>query len=151
MPNWCENELLVTGDIKSVARFIRKSKTTKDSLSKNGKVSELSLHRLVPQPDDITKEEEFNHRWWEWRKDNWGTKWDIDCEECYLSTNLDKVEYRFLSAWSPPIEFLNKASTLFKKLRFSLVYNEPGMGYTGKYVVKSGKVITDDCFDTSNE
>ena len=140
MPNWCENKLVVSGEAEDIKKF-RKLSTPKKGSDVTG---DLSLGKLYPEPDytkikvkhafpDIGKKEskyaDTSHAWWDWRVQNWGTKWEVDatldCEE------EDLLEYFFNSAWSPPVEWLVKVAKDFPKLSFRLHYDEPGVGFSG--------------------
>ena len=44
MPNWCQNELIITGDKKEITRFKKKAK---------GKDTDLSLENFVPTPKEL--------------------------------------------------------------------------------------------------
>jgi hypothetical protein len=71
--------------------------------------------------------------WWDWRVQNWGTKWDVggnDYNEPIQETP-NKIIMSFDSAWAPPTTAMDK----FEALGFSvrLYYYEPGMGFAGIY------------------
>ena len=63
----------------------------------------------IKDPDDPTKSTQ-DRRWYEWRKENWGTKWDVYDpiieEEPYveLTGPSNDIGVNFLTAWSPPNE-----------------------------------------------
>mgnify|MGYP003339928972 CR=1 FL=1 len=67
--------------------------------------------------------------WYEWRIENWGTKWDIELDDKYVSQDGKMVQITFNSAWSPPIEAYEK----LKELGFEIyaLYFEPGMSFAG--------------------
>ena len=70
-------------------------------------------------------------RWYNWRVQNWGTKWD-----CY-SLEIDDVdmpngfEVTFETAWSPPEEIHTAISEQFDDLSMSWFYDEPGAEIAG--------------------
>ena len=79
--------------------------------------------------------------WYSWRVSNWGTKWDI---EAHLEREGEhSLRYCFDSAWAPPIDCFVKASVKFPHLKFNLKYEEPGMGFKGRAVVKTGELLED--------
>ena len=117
MPNWCENKLVVRGEEIDMAKF----KKTMD-------IANL-LHSFVPVP----KDQEDN--WYQWCIDNWGTKWDVvDCimklgsKTCPTS---DTMRFGFLTAWAPPIPWLEKVGAIFPNLWLKLDYDAPGMMFRG--------------------
>ena len=69
-------------------------------------------------------------RWYNWRVQNWDTKWDIgdiewgDDEDDYFVCHFD-------TAWSPPEGIIHKLREDFPDLHFSLFYDEPGMELAG--------------------
>ena len=75
-----------------------------------------------------------------WCDNMWGTKWDIDVE--YVNKD-DKEEsiYAFGSAWSPPLEWLNKVSSDFPDLIFEIRYHEDGCAFGGIIVFQGGDAI----------
>tara|TARA_B100001175_G_scaffold258624_1_gene227155 strand:- start:2413 stop:2901 length:489 start_codon:yes stop_codon:yes gene_type:complete len=70
-------------------------------------------------------------RWYNWRINNWGTKWD-----CYSlkidDTNMpDEFEVRFETAWSPPEGICNAIRGQYDTLSLSWFYDEPGRELAG--------------------
>ena len=94
--------------------------------------------------------------WYEWRIQNWGTKWDASFSEPFgalgaeeanpeLSvqalglTESDQVAiYKFDTAWSPPMPVIEQASEQFPELRFTLRFAEVGNGYAGEVTYQVG-------------
>ena len=82
MPNYCNNRIKLSGpeeDIKSLLDFIRSD----DSI--------FDFEKVVPIPEEYLE----NGKWYDWRVENWGTKWN--CSD--VSINGNSIE--FLTAWSP--------------------------------------------------
>ena len=70
-------------------------------------------------------------RWYNWRNQNWGTKWD-----CYdLSIDDDEMpnglELTFNTAWAPPEEICHAMREQFDDLSISWFYDEPGCEVAG--------------------
>ena len=149
MPNWCENELLIKADCKDALDDLNRleallNETLKyDSETKS--VDNL-LHAIICMPDalkDTTEKEPYklpsgNTIWWyDWCVDNWGTKWDaVDCVmvksfETRHPTDIYKITFKFLTAWGPPIPWLEKVGAIFPNLLLKLDYHEPGMMFRG--------------------
>ncbi|MFI3294010.1 MAG: hypothetical protein SNI70_10905 [Rikenellaceae bacterium] len=55
--------------------------------------------------------------------------WDEDCEELGMY---------FLTAWSPPIAWVEQLATLFPDLNFHLEYEESGSYFAGEATVEKG-------------
>lgn len=133
MPNWCENEITLTGS-KSVIEKLH-------SIAKEANQEKGFFNRLVPRP----KEQEEN--WYDWNTQNWGTKWDIDPDQFQVGEIVKAHrEYSFnislATAWSPPENFLK---TLCKELDISanLRYIEGGMDFCGLLKIKGKEILKD--------
>ncbi len=132
MPNWCENRLWVYGygkdATKQALEFLEKSKDEH---------SELVFNKLVPlDPNDINA--------WDYDTavDMWGTKWN-PCDAVMVDKVLEgeyvALEYSFLTAWAPPLNWLAAVSRKFPALLFLAAYFEPGVGYMGIVKMKAGE------------
>ena len=77
--------------------------------------------------------------WYNWRINNWGTKWDA-CEGGMRDSEWE-VEATFDTAWAPPTPWLEKVSAKYKRLKFTLEYSEEGMGFEGKAFAKAGDIV----------
>ena len=143
MPNWCSNNLTVTGTKTQIAAF-------NEWLGKDG----LKLNKILPLPKELegstspnpdangkdakALREKFGHdNWYDWQIANWGTKWDIDAE---LSEDGDekRLLFNFDTAWSPPTVAIAELSNQFPKLTFTLKYCEIGCGFAGEAEYKNG-------------
>lgn len=131
MPNWCENSLWVDGDKTSLQRF------RKDV---NSEEHDFVLSKLHPMPEAVLNTDDTSDtpNWHDWRTKNWGTKWDV--EGILTFDDSEILEYRFLSAWSPPVPWLKKVSKGYPRLQFRLQYLEAGVGFMGVAKFKNGKV-----------
>jgi hypothetical protein len=145
MPNWCDNTFTVEGAEAAVQRFKQKAKPQADQAD-----SDLTLASLYPIPAGVyqgelgTEEAQSygKNNWYHWRIEHWGTKRDV---QATLGNELpDFLVYRFQSAWSPPVAWLKKVARDFPRLRFTLIYDEPGMGFAGTAIADQGKLIVDD-------
>jgi hypothetical protein len=145
MPNWCENNLEITGDIKEIKKFKKQAKA---------KETDLSFKNFIPMPKKLENTQSPADKpnkelikkygadnWYDWNIKNWGTKWDTEAE--LTDSGADFLWYYFDTAWSPPTEWLKQTCKLFKKLSFELKYDEPGMGFCGTVRAENGKIICD--------
>ncbi len=148
MPNWCENELVVEGESqKEINRFAESHKYKSKDYE-----TDLSFMADAPTPKPLQKltangtirskmiEKYGASDWYGWRLKNWGTKWDTTDAEL---TTWEKHEliYNFETAWSPPIEWLAKASANYPTLHFRLEYGESGNYFAGFATAHAGKVV----------
>jgi hypothetical protein len=142
MPNWCSNNLYVSGKKEDVTKFKEKAKTEKEP---------LSFSNFVPMP----KEEEEN--WYEWNIANWGTKWDISNVEVSFDGKVKiqdeeeyYINYMFDTAWSPPIEWVGNLAKQYPELEFELEYREDGVGFAGKIKASGGGIYFDEQVDVDD-
>ena len=70
-------------------------------------------------------------RWYNWRVQNWGTKWDcydLSTDDCDLPNGF---EASFNTAWSPPEEVCTAIREKFDGISVSWFYDEPGCEVAG--------------------
>lgn len=157
MPNWCSNVLQVTGPLRDVRKFIVQNRY------KEKTKGPLSFDRSIPMPEHFknkdapvrkpgeTTEESMRRShlewagklpasdWHSWRICHWGTKWDA--EEADISRIPGGVQYTFLTAWSPPVEWVEETSSKYPTLKFKIDYEEPGCDFAGTHVVQNGHTL----------
>jgi hypothetical protein len=117
MPNWCQNRIKIShNDVAMMNKIC-------DAINK-GKLCET----FSPTPEHLLSGE----GWYEWRIENWGTKWDI-CEShsFMLNRNGTSGDGGFSTAWSPPIELLQKLEAIGYEVECA--YLETGIGFGGVY------------------
>ena len=141
MPNWCENQISITGP-NSVIDKIEKIINADDSHENTG-----LLNFFHPMPKELEgttspssasdkpqpKVDGFDN-WYDWRNANWGTKWEV-CEfygvdRSYINDDESQITVGFSSAWGPPLEayqrFLDKHPVILEAR-----YYEPGCDFMG--------------------
>lgn len=120
--------------------------------------TEFSMHKLFPVPMDLLNpildkpaeskklrvelQKKYGFEsWYDWRIANWGTKWDVKCNQIdgYPFTK-EYITYYFDTAWSPPTEFLKEIAPKYPLLTFFLGYEEPGMAFQGELQITKGEV-----------
>ena len=73
-------------------------------------------------------------RWYDWRLENWDTKWDVHDAEITEERWKDELECftaEFQTAWSPPEAICRRLRDLFPKVSISWFYDEPGCEFAG--------------------
>jgi len=121
MPNYCNNQLtLASGeDLLSVLNPYLIEATS------NGYTEySLDFQKIIPMDEELLKGED----WYDWRVENWGTKWDAG-EGRF---NDDQTSFSFETAWSPPLPIIKKLAEITGQT-FVLGYIEEGMFFCGKY------------------
>lgn len=140
MPNWCNNNIEISGP---------KSKLIK---LKAGAEKGEFLNTLFPMPEVLkdtvkgTGEEKQttwvggHNNWYDWRLDNWATKWDVDVYDESISFRHEllgesdgpaTLSFGFDSAWSPPIGAVAKYLENNPDVSIRLSYYEPGCDFMG--------------------
>ena len=114
MPNWCMNDLRISGDTEEILRFIEDNKTD----------GEFCFKTLFPEPEYANPED-----WYEWRVKNWGTKWDVDGNVDVSKIDDDLYRLYFTTAWSPPVHWFETVVKNYPTLKFELNAGEPGTGW----------------------
>ena len=93
MPNWCDNDLFIYGSEEDLKKI--KEQVTNEA-------GDFDFGKIVPEPDtpdyfkdnlsfDDMKEHPLN--WYNWRLDNWGTKWNAN------DSNIGQVGSGQLQVW----------------------------------------------------
>ena len=73
----------------------------------------------------------MDDRWYNWRVQNWGTKWDcydLSTDDCDLPNGF---EASFNTAWSPPEEICTAIREKYDSISISWFYDEPGCEVAG--------------------
>ena len=143
MPNWCNNTITIDHKDNAKINEVINSLTTKKSEDSG---ESLFFTYCKPEPDysktkvkcaypDITKkeyEEDINQKWWDWRVQNWGTKWNIEViGKDEIDINKNTITFSCNTAWSPPIEALVELEK--KGFEIECDYYEGGCAFIGRY------------------
>jgi len=158
MPNNCESNLCVTGDIKTIEKMLERY---------NGEVT-IDANKVIPYPqefaeadrkseeaiekarkgeiswDDVYKVKDgYNNGGYNWCVENWGTKWGM-YEFSPIDRTSNGIQVCFQSAWEPPLPIIKKMSEDYPELLFTLTYIEEGNGFSGVYEVQAGVILEDE-------
>lgn len=168
MPNWCENDLWISGieaDVMNCAGKI------------TNKSQQIRLQLILPVPTELLDIQgmppncwkELNIRgklrrikvdvdallkkygsisWYDWSIKNWGTKWDInECDVNNIKIYINgkaALKFTFSTAWSPPKPIIEMLGLNYKKLKFDMRYYECGLGYQGRFTIDGGHIVRDE-------
>ena len=109
-PDW-PNQPLMSSDIQGL-------------VYDRGKVGELPIDGKFPSTGRV------DDRWYDWRIQNWDTKWD--CYDVVVTDDdIEQVEIEFNTAWSPPEAICNAIREQYEDVSVSWFYDEPGMEIAG--------------------
>ena len=138
MPNWCDNQVTITGPNSVIDKIEKIVKEEKDSGG--------LLNFFHPMPEELrntTADGSENKKlkakygysdWYSWACDNWSTKWDVN--EFYgVDRQGDTISFGFSSAWSPPIgayeTFIMNMSEQKQDVSIKAYYYEGGCDFMG--------------------
>jgi hypothetical protein len=116
MPNDCENIIIIFNENNSLINRLENALNNEDFFKE-----------FIPIENNIED-------WCFWCCENWGTKWDAyDINYTLLKKNTLRI--KFNTAWSPPIPVYERLENI--GFIIEAWYNEPGMGFCGKYIKKN--------------
>jgi hypothetical protein len=147
MPNWCSNEVYITGDKQSLEGLM--AQATKPTEKYPNPV--FLMNNLVPIPPKLLEGE----GWYDWRLNNWGCKWELiqddwGCQWELVPENLEHGDTRLIdqsdttleldysTAWSPNSEFWIAVSEQFPRLIIDHRYVEESMDFMGRNIYQYG-------------
>ena len=155
MPNWCENELTITGSMEEVKRFLERARSEEEA---------LDFDHFIPYPQEFKDLDEIAEKWreehpdgsladepkdgfnsggYEWCWKNWGTKWSA-CDARVERHDEEGAMIEFRTAWTPPIPVVKKMAEEFPSLCFVLDYWERGAGFQGSIEIKGDEVTVEE-------
>lgn len=142
MPNYCNNTLTIWGNQKQLLNFFMKNENIEDK-------QELDFAKSVPRPKNCymgdlgpeEREEYGRNNWYDTQIRIWGTKWN--CSDVSMTRDENTLTYTFLTAWSPPKEWLITTAEIFDELIFELKYEESGNDFFGALSIEYGGITED--------
>ncbi len=156
MPNWCDNQLSITGPNSVIDKI---EKIVKEEDSKNGLLN--FFHPMPVELRDTTADgskdkkmiKKYGHSdWYSWACENWSTKWDISefygVDRQYLTEQSEGesvITFGFSSAWAPPIGAYEKFLADNEDCSLRAFYYEGGCDFMGEW--DNG---IDDCYQPSD-
>lgn len=115
MPNFCENDVLITGSKEDITALHEWA----------GDKFEFSNILPIPVIKKLATEI------LDWCTVNWGTKWDA--HEMQNDWGDTFVNLFFLTAWAPPKGIYKTIVKKFPNLKIVWDYDEPGEGIHGSF------------------
>jgi len=146
MPNWCDNQITITGPNSVIDKI---EKITKEEKDDQGLLN--FFHPMPKELDGTTSPSSSADKpqpmvegfdcWYDWRVENWCTKWEVSefygVDRQHLNDSLDEstISFGFSSAWAPPTGAYTRFITSMaeKNLDVSLkaYYHEGGCDFAG--------------------
>ena len=149
MPNWCNNTITIEHKDSAKINEVVKSLTTKinddtdESLfftycKPEPDYSKTKVKSTFPEISNKEYEEDIDRKWWDWRVQNWGTKWNIGVlDEDRITVKDNTVIFNCETAWSPPLEALTELEN--KGFEIECDYYEGGCAFIGRYETNAEK------------
>ena len=145
MPNWCNNNIKITGPnsvIDKIEKIVKNEKYEK--------ASDGLLNYFHPMPKglrdttaDGSKDKAMMKKygfsnWYDWAVENWSTKWDIHefygddgGNRNYINDDESEISFGFDSAWAPPIGAYEEFLANNDNCSIRTTYYEPGCDFMG--------------------
>ena len=130
MPNWCNNNIEITGPIDKIKALWDATQAEDGGL----------LNAMVPMPVELKDTVKGSNgdavNWYDWAVTNWGTKWDVDLEGIEYTDNGDgtaSISGYFDSAWAPPVDCYNRFLVDNDDCSITASYYECGCDFAGFY------------------
>ena len=136
MPNHCYQQVTITGPRALISQI-------EDNLKcKEARFCDL----IAPMPFEIWVEADVKitkpvnttlPSWYEWRNENWGTKWDVCAVEMgdirlkLWNPPAAEIEFQCWTAWAPPIPIWDRLVDLGCKVEAD--YQDEGGMFEGTY------------------
>jgi len=139
MPNYCTNNLHVSGDAKEIKRFHEAIIKNEDERKEHDQFS--ILDNLLPTPKD-KKDGIDGIDAVAWNCANYGSKWS-DFDGVFNIVTDTEIHATFMSAWSPIGEGIRNVSKQFPTLDFILTYDEGGMAFLGGFAIRNGEFVVE--------
>ena len=157
MPNWCNNNISITGPNSVIDKI---EKITKEEKDGNGLLN--FFHPMPEQLEGTTSPSSASDKpqpmvegfdnWYDWRVENWSTKWEV-CEfygvdrQYHSEQNEGEstITFGFDSAWAPPIGAYDNFLRDNEDCSLKAWYYEGGCDFMGEWDNGS-----DDCYAPSD-
>ena len=134
MPNHICNIVKIKGNSEEVKNFMES--IAKDTMEDKHDVTgygTIDFNKIIPEPEYENPDD-----WYNWRIQNWGTKWNA-----YDQIKTEKPnELYFLTAWSAPNKIYEALTKKFPNLTIEVDYADEDIGCNcGKMVFVNGKMV----------
>jgi hypothetical protein len=122
MPNWCNNNITISGNEGTIKALTAVLKNLKDN--------DDVFKSLIGIPSYMS-EGDYKEKWYDTNVNWFGTKWDISYDRHAFTLNKDEITFHCETAWSPPIPFMENLCKMYQ-VNGHIYYSEGGIGFTGE-------------------
>lgn len=138
MPNWTTNYLTVWGKPKDLHKMIKEVERTESEGNSHYEASKLAFDRIIPMPHELL----LNEGWYNWRNDNWNTKWEARIDyDTFDEWECGEVKIEFATAWSAPMPIIKKLIETYPKLEFQFTCWEESYEFWADYKGRNGELL----------
>lgn len=172
MPNWCENDMVISGP-KDKVKALQMAVFTKGKDSPHDD-NHFDFDKILPYPEKYKNDDQIRTDWraansnsdgslkdgitfsmmphdgynaggYNWCCENWGTKWpagDFQNVNFELGAKSAKFKISFSTPWGPAIPVMLETSKQHPDITLTLKYYECGMAFKGTAKYKGGEEIS---------
>ena len=148
MPNYCNNNIVITGPNSVIDKIEKIANGDKGDLLQYFYPMPKALQdTTAPLQKDATKEEKAKAKenlkkygydnWYDWRVENWGTKWDImefyNINRKEIGEDESEISLGFDTAWAPALGAYEKFIDENSNCSLKAYYYEPGCDFMGEW------------------
>jgi len=135
MPNWCNNTITISGPKNKITKLYTEAKAGNGLLQSMYPMPKELENTTSPAPKEGEPQPLVDgyDNWYDWRVNNWATKWDVDVENLELSEDGTNISGWFDSAWSPPTGAYEQFLAKNEDCSIKALYYEGGMDFGGEW------------------
>lgn len=122
MPNWCNNQIIITGQQDELNNLLNQAKNEEQV---------FALKKIVPL--DVQNIDTQSAAW--------GTKWDLSMPEIQI-ISPNQIQLNCETAWGPPDKAFETISQKYPNLHFKMFFWESGADFMGEYILKNGQYLS---------
>ena len=139
MPNWCNNHIIISGDIF----FLSLLKNILEDVPKTIGEETVVFKTLIGKEPTITTEDYEKGGWFNSNVDWFGTKWDVSYNDCQFEFNDDHIIMMPQTAWSPPVRFVSNLCKMYG-VTAVMNYDERGCDFCGRATIDINGEVDDE-------
>ena len=134
MPNWCDNQITITGPnsvIDKIENIVKDENNPGNLLEFMSPMPKELRDTTADGSEDKKLMQKYGFSdWYGWAVENWGTKWDIN--EFYgVDRQGDTISFGFSSAWGPPLGAYEYFLAKNEEVSIKSYYYEGGCDFMG--------------------
>lgn len=156
MPNWCNNYAEIHGPKAVINQLHAAMQEGRffGHMRPEPNYDEVDVLPTFPGIVGNNEPVKKESAWWDWRVQNWGTKWELGEDELQHNFTIEEgdtdyavIKGSFDTAWSPACDAFQFFADSNEGVEVTVYYYEPGMGFCGIYDTQGG----DDYYDITGQ